>query len=404
MIPFNRPSYTGAEDKYVLSVMHSDKMSGDGEYTRKCQKWFEEKLACKKALLTPSCTQALEMAAMLIDIKPGDEVIMPSYTFVSTANAFVLRGAKIVFVDIRPDTMNIDETLIEAAITSRTRAIVPVHIAGVGCEMDAIMDVANRHNLYVIEDAAHSIMSSYKRRPLGSIGHLAAYSFHETKNVTSGGQGGLLIVNDERFVERASIIREKGTDRSRFFRGMVDKYSWTDIGGNYLLSEMQAAYLWAQLERVKDIVENRMRSWLRYQTTLAPLEKEGLLTLPTIPPHCDHNAHMFYLKTKNLSERTALITHLNDTGILGVFHYVPLHSAPAGRRYGRFHGEDRYTTQTNERAIRLPMYYGLRPEEVGMVVQAVKNFYSKNQYEVQKPDQLRSQEPQVPQLAGIQNQ
>ena len=375
MIPFNRPPYTGNEDQYVLAAMHSDKISGDGEYGHKCQQWFEQQLGCKKALLTPSCTQALEMAALLIDIQPGDEVIMPSYTFVSTANAFVLRGAKIVFVDIRPDTMNIDEKLIEAAITPKTKAIAPVHYAGVGCEMDTIMDIANRHSLFVIEDAAQGMISSYKGRALGTIGHMAAYSFHETKNFTSGGEGGLLIINDERFIQRAEIIREKGTNRSQFFRGMVDKYSWVDIGSSYLPSEIQAAYLWGQLEWVEKITQHRLGIWNDYYAALNILEQQGAIELAYIPSDCSHNGHMFYLKTKDLAERTALLAHLKVDNIYSVFHYVPLHSAPVGSRFSRFHGNDAFTTKESERLIRLPIWYGMDKPTGEHIVQSVLKFY-----------------------------
>jgi dTDP-4-amino-4,6-dideoxygalactose transaminase len=375
-IPFNRPPHTGNEDQYVLSAMRSEKISGDGEYGNRCQQWFEQRLGCSKSLLTPSCTQALEMAALLIDIQPGDEVIMPSYTFVSTANAFVLRGAKIVFVDIRPDTMNIDERLIEVAITPKTKAIVPVHYAGVGCEMDVIMEIADRHSLFVIEDAAQGMMSSFKGRPLGSIGHLAAYSFHETKNVTSGGEGGLLIINDDRFVQRAEIIREKGTNRSQFFRGMVDKYSWVDVGSSYLPSELQAAYLWGQLEWAEQITQNRMITWNKYLSDLSPLVHSGKAKLPTIPAACIHNGHMFYLKIKNLKERTALLDHLKNQGIYAVFHYVPLHSAPAGSKFSRFHGEDRCTTRESERLIRLPIWYGMESDSIDHIVRSILSFFS----------------------------
>lgn len=376
VIPFNVPPYTGAEDAYVLSAMRGSKLSGDGEFGRSCQRWFQERFLCKKALLTPSCTHALEMAALLIDVQPGDEVIMPSYTFVSTANAFVLRGAKVVFVDIRPDTMNIDERLIEAAITPRTKAIVPVHYAGVACEMDVIMDIAARHALYVIEDAAQGMMSSYKGRALGTIGHLAAYSFHDTKNYTSGGEGGLLLINDEMFTSRAEIIREKGTNRSQFFRGMVDKYSWVDVGSSYLPSEIQAAYLWAQLEHADTINVARLSIWEGYRAALTAYERRGYLSLPVIPPHCAHNAHMFYLKTGGLDERTALIAHLNANGIGAVFHYVPLHSAAAGSKFGYFHGKDDFTTRESERLLRLPLWYGMQSEETLRVVAAVEEFFS----------------------------
>lgn len=375
-IPFNRPPYTGLEDRYVIQAMRSDKISGDGAFAARCQAWFDEFIGSgSKTLLTPSCTQALEMAALLLDIVPGDEVIMPSYTFVSTANAFVLRGARIVFVDIRPDTMNIDETLIEAAITSRTRAIIPVHYAGVGCEMDVIMDIADRHNLKVVEDAAQGMMSTYRGRPLGGIGDIAAYSFHETKNLTSGGEGGLLILNDSVFVRPAEIIREKGTNRTQFFRGMVDKYTWVDVGSSYLPSEIQAAYLWGQIEAVETITLARRRCWSNYASELSGLAENGCIDLPVIPVGCEHNAHMFYIKARNLEERTALLSHLKSDGIHAVFHYVPLHSSPAGLQYGRFHGADRYTTKESERLIRLPLWYGLSDDQVAMIADSVRRFY-----------------------------
>jgi len=374
-IPFNRPSHTGNEDSHVLTAMRSAKISGDGEYARRSQAWFEEKISCRKTLLTPSCTQALEMAALLIDIEPGDEIIMPSYTFVSTANAFVLRGARIVFVDIRPDTMNIDEGLIEAAISDRTRAIVPVHYAGVACDMDVIMGIAKRHDLYVIEDAAQGMMATYNDRPLGSFGQLAAYSFHETKNYTSGGEGGLLIINDEQFLSRAEILREKGTNRNQFFRGEVDKYSWVDIGSSYLPSEIQAAYLWGQIEDVEEINNNRLQIWNQYHSGFDSLAKMGAISIPFIPAECQHNGHMFYLKVKNLAERTALISHLSKKDVHSVFHYVPLHSSIAGQKYGRFHGEDRYTTTESDRLIRLPMWYGMHQREIEQVIQAVDAFF-----------------------------
>lgn len=375
MIPFNRPPHTGNEEQYVIESMQSSKISGDGTFSKKCHAWFETKLNLHKTLLTTSCTHALEMAAMLIDIQPGDEVIMPSYTFVSTANAFVLRGARIVFVDIRPDTMNIDETLIESAITDRTRAIVPVHYAGVACEMDTIMAIALQYNLYVIEDAAQGMMATYKGRQLGSIGHLAAYSFHETKNFTSGGEGGLLIINDEQFVHRAEIIREKGTNRSQFFRGQVDKYSWIDIGSSYLPSDIQAAYLWGQLEKAEGINNNRITTWLSYHASLQVLERMEYVKLPVVPEDCKHNGHMFYIKVKDLEERTALLSYLSDLGGNSVFHYIPLHSSIAGQKFSRFHGEDCYTTIESERLIRLPMWYGLTLDEIETVTQAVRSFY-----------------------------
>lgn len=375
MIPFNKPPLTGNEEKYVLESINSYKISGDGEFTRKCQQWFEEKLECKKALLTTSCTHALEMTAILLDINEGDEVIMPSYTFVSTANAFVLRGAKIVFVDIRPDTMNIDETKIEQAITKKTKVIVPVHYAGVSCEMETIMTLADKYNIFVVEDAAQGMMSSYKGRALGTIGHLGTFSFHETKNYTSAGEGGLLIINDKRFIDRAEIIREKGTDRSQFFRRMVDKYSWVDIGSSYLMNDMSAAYLWGQLEKADEVNNNRLMSWKLYFEKLSELSDDGKIELPTIPSECTHNGHMFYIKVKDLQDRTRLLQHLKEDNILGVFHYVPLHSAKAGKIFGMFHGQDRFTTIESERLIRLPMYYGLDKKIIEYIVDSIKRFY-----------------------------
>ena len=375
MLTFNLPPYTGNEDQYVLEAMRSPKMSGDGPFTQKCQSWFEQNLPCKRALLTPSCTAALEMAAILIDTQAGDEIIMPSYTFVSTANAFVLRGAKIVFVDIRPDTMNIDETKIEAAITNKTKAIVPVHYAGVACEMDTIMDIAQRHNLYVIEDAAQGMMSSYKGKALGTIGHLGAFSFHETKNYTSGGEGGLLISNDTKFKERAEIIREKGTNRSQFFRGMVDKYGWVDIGSSYLLNDISAAYLWGQIEKADEINQNRLATWNTYYQELKPLAEAGYIELPQVPDECQHNAHMFYLKLRNIEIRSALIEHLKAQDVMAVFHYIPLHSSKAGQDLGVLVGDDQYTTQDSERLLRLPIFYGLEKAQANKVVTVVKNFF-----------------------------
>lgn len=376
MIPFNRPIHTGNEDQYVLDAMKESKISGDGKYGQQCQAWFEKSLGCPKALLTSSCTHALEMAAILIDIQPGDEVIMPSYTFASTANAFVLRGARIVFVDVRPDTMNIDESLIEAAITPRTKAIVPVHYAGVSCEIDVINDITRRHGLFVIEDAAQGMMSSYKGRPLGTWGHMGCYSFHESKNFTSGGEGGLLIINDEQFINRAEIIREKGTNRSQFFRGMVDKYTWVDLGSSYLLSEIQAAYLWGQLEQADLITANRVATWNAYRNAFYHLASVGKVELPSVPDNCIHNGHMFYLKCKDLDQRTALLAHMKANDILAVFHYVPLHSAPAGLKFGRFHGVDRYTTIESERLVRLPLWYGMTDEVRQRVVECVKAFFA----------------------------
>ncbi len=377
MIPFNKPPFTGNEEKYVLESMRSSKISGDGEFTKKCHKWFEEKLKCKKALLTTSCTHALEMAAILLDIKEDDEVIMPSYTFVSTANAFVLRGAKIVFVDIRPDTMNIDETKIEQAITDKTKVIVPVHYAGVACEMDTILDIANRHNLFVVEDTAQGMMSSYKGKALGTIGHFGAFSFHETKNYTSAGEGGLLIINDEKFIQRAEIIREKGTNRSLFFRGMVDKYSWVDVGSSYLMNDVSAAYLWGNLEKANEITQDRLNTWQKYYDGLKELEAKGLIELPTISKDCIQNAHMFYLKVKNLEERTVLLEYLKQNEIWAVFHYVPLHSAPAGLKFGRFEGVDRFTTRESEKLVRLPMYFGMSDDVVNKIVEVINEFFTK---------------------------
>ncbi|MCF1489507.1 dTDP-4-amino-4,6-dideoxygalactose transaminase [Mitsuaria sp. RG] len=371
MIPFNKPPHIGNEDTHVLAAMRSDKMSGDGAYGHKCQQWFEERFSCHKTLLTPSCTQALEMAALLLDIKPGDEVIMPSYTFVSTANAFVLRGATIVFVDVRPDTMNIDETLIEAAVTPRTRAIVPVHYAGVACEMDVIMDIAKRHNLYVVEDAAQAMMSTYHGKALGTIGHMAAFSFHETKNYTSGGEGGLLLINDPQFIGRAEVIREKGTNRSQFFRGMIDKYTWVDVGSSYLPSELQAAYLYGQLEKADEINQTRLSIWQRYWDAFQPLVGKGLVELGVVPEGCRFNAHMFFLKVRDLQHRTSVLSRLRELGIGAVFHYIPLHSAPAGKSLGRFHGVDNHTTRESERLLRLPLWIAMSDEEVQQVIDAV---------------------------------
>ncbi len=375
MIPFNKPPYTGNEEKYVIESMKSSKISGDGKFTKRCEFWFEEKLQCKKVLLTTSCTHALEMAAILLNIKEGDEVIMPSYTFVSTANAFALRGAKIVFVDIRPDTMNIDETKIEEAITSKTKAIVPVHYAGVGCEMDTIMDIATRYNLFVVEDAAQGMMSSYKGKALGTIGHLGAFSFHETKNYTSAGEGGLLIINDEKFVQRAEIIREKGTNRSLFFRGMVDKYSWVDIGSSYLMNDVSAAYLWGNLEKADEINQNRLHSWQKYYDGPKELEDKGFVELPKIPDGCVQNAHMFYIKVKDLNERTKLLEYLKQNNIYAVFHYVPLHSSEAGLKFSKFFGKDIYTTKESERLIRLPIYYKLEDKNIKYIVNIIYKFF-----------------------------
>ncbi|MCI8853750.1 MAG: dTDP-4-amino-4,6-dideoxygalactose transaminase [Lachnospiraceae bacterium] len=376
MIGFNVAPFVGKEFTYIQEAISAEHICGDGLFTKRCNQWIEEQTGAAKALLTTSCTHATEMAALLLDIRPGEEVIMPAYTFVSTANAFVLRGAVPVFVDIRPDTMNLDESLIEAAITERTRAIVPVHYAGVACEMDVIMDLAEKYNLAVVEDAAQGVMSSYKGRPLGTIGDYGCFSFHETKNFSMG-EGGALLIRDQEHVEAAEILREKGTNRSKFFRGQVDKYTWVDQGSSYLPSDMNAAYLWAQLEVAEEITKNRMASFALYRQELEPLEKQGLLDLPVIPRDCKHNAHMFYVKARDLKERTKLIAFLKEKGVQAVFHYVPLHTAPEGQRVGRFVGEDRFTTKESERILRLPMYYGLKKEQVQYVAEKVREFYGK---------------------------
>ncbi|HKV08981.1 MAG TPA: dTDP-4-amino-4,6-dideoxygalactose transaminase [Thermoanaerobaculia bacterium] len=369
-VSFNRPFATGREHRYIQEAIDGLRLSGNGRFTRLSQAWLEERTGCNKALLTHSCTAALEMAAILAEIGPGDEVILPSYTFVSTANAFVLRGGVPVFVDIRPDTLNLDETKIEAAITSRTRAIVPVHYAGVGCDMDAIGEIARRHGLLVIEDAAQGLLSTFRDRPLGGIGHLAALSFHETKNVICG-EGGALLVNDPRLVERAEILWEKGTDRSRFFRGEVDKYSWVDVGSSFLPSEIEAAFLWAQLEEADAITRARQEIWDAYHEAFAGFEAEGRLRRPVIPPECRHNAHLYYLLTENLEARTRLIAGLKEQGIQALFHYVPLHSAPAGRRYGRAAGELPHTDAAADRLVRLPLWTGMDGGTVARVAEAV---------------------------------
>ena len=376
MIRFNVPPYTGKELDYIKVAVENQKICGDGEFTAKCNKWMEQKTGTTKALLTTSCTHATELAAILADIKTGDEVIMPAYTFVSTADAFVLRGATAVFVDIRPDTMNMDADLIEAAITDKTRAIVPVHYAGVSCDMDKIMEIAEKYNLAVIEDAAQGIMSTYKGKALGTIGDYGCFSFHETKNFSMG-EGGALLIRDVDNVENAEIIREKGTNRAKFFRGQIDKYTWVEKGSSYLPSEMNAAYLYAQLELAEEITADRMATWNRYNEAFKELAEAGKVELPFIPEECTHNAHMFYLKCKDLEERTALISFLKENDILAVFHYVPLHTAPAGLKYGRFHGEDKYTTKESERLVRLPLYYGLEPEKTDYIIEKVKEFYNK---------------------------
>ncbi len=376
MIHFNEPTLSGKELEYIKdAVTVEHKLCGDGKYTRKCNQWIEENTGVAKAMLTTSCSHALEIAAILCNIKEGDEVIMPSYTFCSTANAFVLRGAKIVFVDIRPDTLNINENLIEEAITDKTRVIVPVHYAGVPCEMDKIMDIAARHNLKVVEDAAQGVKASYKGKALGSIGHYGCFSFHETKNYCMG-EGGAILLRDQADVEHAEIIREKGTNRSKFFRGQIDKYTWVDMGSSYLPSELNAAYLWAQLEVADDIFEDRMKKWKLYYEILSNNDAlKDRIELPYIPAECVHNAHMFYIKLKDLDERTRLISYLRSKDIGAVFHYVPLHSAEAGLKYGRFHGEDKYTTKESERLLRLPLHYNLSLDEVNYICDSINGFF-----------------------------
>jgi dTDP-4-amino-4,6-dideoxygalactose transaminase len=374
-IPFNVPAIVSKEEQYIIEAIRNRRVAGDGPFTKKCHAWLEEYCGCKKALLTTSCTHALEMAAILADIKIGDEVIMSSYTFVSTANAFVLRGAKIIFVDIRPDTMNMDEGLIEPAITDKTRAIIPVHYAGVACDMDRIMDIAARYNLLVIEDAAQGVMSKYKSKFLGTIGHLGCYSFHETKNYSCG-EGGALIINDDRFMERAEIIREKGTDRSKYLRGQVDKYTWVDIGSSYLPSELNAAMLLAQLECAREITNDRLGSWNLYYKLLEPLARQFIIEIPRIAELCNHNGHIFYIKTKYLLERVRLIEFLKQHYISAVFHYVPLHSSPAGTQYGIFEGTDCFTTSESERILRLPLWFGMKKEQIYRVVDTIKDFYN----------------------------
>ncbi len=376
MINFNVPPYTGKEMDYIKKAVDNQKICGDGEFTHKCNEWIERRTGTAKCLLTTSCTHANELAVLLANIQEGDEVIMPSYTFVSTADAFVLRGAKVVFVDIRPDTMNIDENLIESAITERTKAIAPVHYAGVSCEMDKIMEIANKYNLFVIEDAAQGIMSTYKGKALGTIGDFGCFSFHETKNYSMG-EGGALLIKNKAHVEEAEIIREKGTDRSKFYRGQIDKYTWVNYGSSYLPSDMNAAYLYAQLEMADEINDARLACWNQYNEELQELKQKGLIELPVVPEGCIHNAHMFYIKVKDLEERSRLIDFSKENGIWPVFHYIPLHTAPAGKKFGRFHGEDIYTTKESERLLRLPMYYGLQTEQVSYITGKIKEFYGK---------------------------
>lgn len=374
MISFNIPPYVGTELDYVKQAVENHKICGDGAFTKQCNQWLSERFGSQKVLLTTSGTTALEMAALLCDLQPGDEVILPSFTFSSTATAFVLAGAKLVFVDVRSDTMNIDETKIEAAITDKTKVICAMHYAGVACEMDTIMEIAARHGLKVVEDAAQGVMSTYKGKALGTIGDFGCFSFHETKNYSMG-EGGALLIRDPEYNERAEILREKGTNRAKFFRGQVDKYTWVDYGSSYLPSEMNAAYLWGQLQAADQINNDRLASWNDYYQALRPLEQAGKLELPAIPEGCVHNAHMFWVKCRDLEERTAFIQHLKDSGVLAVFHYIPLHSAPAGLRYGRFSGEDVYTTKESDRLVRLPLYYGLTAQDRQQVIQAVKAFF-----------------------------
>lgn len=375
MIDFNIPPYTGTEDRYIQEALRNRKLCGDGPFTKRCSRWLEETLSIRHALLTTSCTHALEMAAVLTGVGEGDEVIMPSYTFVSTANAFVQRGARIVFTDIRPDTMNLDERLIEDAVTPRTRAIVPVHYAGVACDMDAILDVARRHDLQVVEDAAQGLTAHYKGRALGTIGDYGCLSFHETKNLTMG-EGGALLFQQEEALERAEIVREKGTDRSKFFRGQIDKYTWVDYGSSYLPSDLNAAYLWGQFMECQRIQQDRKATWDYYHQAFEDLEKSGCITRPVIPAYAGHNAHMYYIKVADLPTRTRFISHLKEQGVMAVFHYIPLHSSAAGQRFGRFFGEDRYTTRESERLVRLPLYYGISQENRERVVEAVYSFFT----------------------------
>lgn len=379
MIYFNEPVYLEKSMEYVKkAILVNKRLNGDGEFTAKCSNWMEKRFGVEKILLTTSCTHGLEMAALLCDIQPGDEVIMPSYTFVSTANAFVLRGAHVKFVDIEPKTMNINAALIEDAITNKTKIIVPVHYAGVGCEMDTIMDIAQRHHLLVVEDAAQGVMAKYKNRYLGSIGDFGSYSFHETKNYTMG-EGGTININSSEYIERGEIIREKGTNRSQYFRGEVDKYSWVDVGSSYLPSEMNAAYLYAQLEMADEINRKRLALWDCYYSGLRELMEQGYLELPFIPKECEHNAHMFYIKLKDLEERTRMSEYLREKGIFAVFHYVPLHNSKAGKKYGTFVGEDIYTTKESERLLRLPMFYGLSMELCEYIIDCIKGFFDKRQ-------------------------
>lgn len=374
MIHFNVPPFVGTEFKYMEEAVNNHKICGDGPFTKKCDEWIENKFNAQKVMLTTSGSSALDMAALLCDLKPGDEVILPSFTFSSTANSFVLAGATLVFVDIRPDTMNIDETKIEAAITEKTKVICLVHYAGVACNMDVIMKIAKRYNLMVVEDAAQGVMSSYKGKALGTIGDFGCYSFHETKNYSMG-EGGAIVINNPKYIEKAEILREKGTNRSKFFRGQVDKYNWVDFGDSYLQSDLNAAYLWAQLEVADEINNNRLKTWNRYQSEFKILEDKGIIKLPVVPQECIHNAHMFYLKCKDLETRQAYIKFMKENDILCVFHYVPLHSAPAGHKFGRFDGEDEYTTLESDKLVRLPMYYNITEKDQSKVIEKTKEFF-----------------------------
>ena len=377
-IPFNKVSEVGNEKKYINEAIDSGYLSGDGLFEDKCTNWFSRNLGASNVMMTPSCTHALEMMALLIGIKEGDEVIMPSYTFVSTANAFVLRGAKVVFVDIREDNLNIDETLIESAITSKTKAIVVVHYAGVACEMDVIMDIASRHSLYVLEDAAQALMAKYKGRNLGTIGHLGAFSFHETKNITSGGEGGLLLINDERFIDRAEIIREKGTNRKQFKDGQIDKYSWVDIGSSYLSTELQSAFLLGQLEQASRITDKRLELWTEYYRALACLEEKEFVRLPIISDVCEHNGHIFHLLLSNKKQRGDLISYLKNKDVMAVFHYIPLHSTSFGQKVARFQGNDKVTSSLSDRLLRLPLFHSLEHQDVKLISDHIKNFFNQN--------------------------
>lgn len=374
MIPFNIPPLVGTEIKYVQEAINNHKICGDGSFTKKCSKWLEERFGAHKVLLTTSGSTALDMAALLCELKPGDEVILPSFTFSSTANSFAIYGAKLVFVDIRPDTMNIDENKIEQAITKKTKVIVVVHYAGVSCEMDTIMKIAKKHNLLVVEDAAQGVMSTYKGKALGTIGDFGCFSFHETKNYSMG-EGGAILINDSKYDERAEIIREKGTDRSKFLRGQVDKYTWVDVGDSFLPSELNAAYLWAQLE-VADLINNdRLKTWDAYYTALYPLKEKGFFSLPIIPGSCKHNAHMFYIKLDNIKQRTDFIDYMKKNGVTCVFHYVPLHSSPAGKKFGRFCGTDKYTSSESDKLVRLPLYFGMNEKDKEIVISLIKKYY-----------------------------